>query len=233
MIDLMTISPDFIGSILGVILTLVVFSYLLGDNGLFRFGIYILVGVSAGFVAVVAWYNVIWLQLIYPIWEGGSGERSLLIFPVIMSILLLCKAFPRFSILGTPVVAYLVGVGAAAAVGGAVLGTLIPQFQSTINQINWRTADPNPGSSLLLLIDGFIFLIGAVSTLVYFQFSARSKGKSYNVRSAWIEGIAQIGQWFITIALAVIFAGVFLAALAALVERWQFLYQFVYSLLFT
>ena len=64
------VSPDFIGSIIGFILTLMVFSYLLGDNGLFRLAVYILVGVSAGFVAVVALYNLIWPQLIIPLWSG-------------------------------------------------------------------------------------------------------------------------------------------------------------------
>jgi hypothetical protein len=224
------VSPDFIGSIIGFILTLMVFSYLLGDNGLFRLAVYILVGVSAGFVAVVAWYNVIWPQLIIPLWSGDGTERGLLLIPLIMSILLIFKAFPRFSKLGTPVMAYLVGVGAAAAMGGAVLGTLIPQILATINQVNWRTMDSNTGSSMLLLIDGLIFLVGAVSTLVYFQFGVRASGKSQGARSVYMDWIAQLGQFFITIALGVLFAGVFLSALTAFVERWQFIFYFLKSL---
>jgi hypothetical protein len=224
------VSSDFIGSILGFVLTLMVFSYLLGDNVLFRLAVHILVGVSAGFVGVVAWYNVIWPQLILPLWQGSGFERSILVVPLVMSFLLLAKAFPRFSGLGTPVMAFLVGVGAAAAMGGAVLGTLIPQVQTTINQVNWRSTALTPGSSILLLINGFIFLAGSVSTLIYFQFGVRSQGKSQGARPVYIEWIAQVGQLFVTIALGVIFAGVFLSALAAFVERWQFIYLFVKSL---
>lgn len=223
------ISSDFIGSMVGFILTLMIFSYLLGDNGLFRLAVHILVGVSAGFVGVVAWYNVIWPQLIYPLWDGTGTNRALLIVPLVMSLLLFAKAFPRFSKLGSPVMAYLVGVGAASAMGGAIMGTLIPQVQSTINQVDWRSAGSGLSSSSLLIVNGLIFLVGAISTLAYFQFTARSQGKVLTERSPLIEWLAQLGQFFITVALGVLFAGVFLSALAAFVERWQFIYFFVKS----
>ena len=47
--------PDLAGTILGFFLTLMVFSYVFGDNGLFRAAIYIFVGVASGYAAVVAW----------------------------------------------------------------------------------------------------------------------------------------------------------------------------------
>ena len=221
---------DFVGSIAGFILTLMIFSYLFGDNDLFRLASHILVGVSAGFVVVVAWYNVIWPQLLLLLWSGDTTERGLLVIPFVMSFMLIAKASPRFSILGTPVMAYLVGVGAATAVGGAVLGTLIPQIQGLINQVDWRANALNAGPDLVLFMNGIIFLIGAVTTLIYFQFSAKSRGNFSAQRSPWIEWIAQIGQVFITITLGVLFAGVYLAALAALVERWSFIYNFLSSL---
>lgn len=225
------ISSDFIGSVIGFILTLMVFSYLLGDNGLFRLAVHILVGVSAGFVGIVAWYNVIWPQLAYPLLGGFGTDRAILIIPLVMSLLLLAKAFPRFSRLGMPVMAFLVGVGAAAAMGGAIMGTLIPQIQATINAVDWRSAISEKSSSALMLVNGFIFLVGTVSTLVYFQFTFRSQGKVQGVRSPYIDWLVQIGQLFITVALGVLFAGVFMAALAAFVERWQFIYFFVKSIL--
>ena len=156
-------------------------------------------------------------------------DQMVLLIPLAMSLLLGTKFFPKISKLGSPVVAFLVGVGAATAIGGAVLGTLIPQVRVTIYQIDLPPYDPNSGSSFMLLINGLIFLVGAVSTLVYFQFSAKSEGKSQGVRSIYLEWIAQLGQFFITVALAAIFAGVLLAALAAFVERWRFIYLFIRS----
>ena len=52
----MVISPDQINLFTGVIsflFTLLIFSYVLGDNPLFRVAVYIFIGVSAGYIAVV------------------------------------------------------------------------------------------------------------------------------------------------------------------------------------
>ena len=127
---------DLIGGLLGFLLTLCVFSYLLGDNGLFRFAIHIFIGVAAGFVAATALRSVIFPQLLVPLIGGAPAERLWVLFPLLLSFLLVAKAFPRLSILGSPVMAFLVGVGAAVAVGGALLGTLFPQFQATTQLFN-------------------------------------------------------------------------------------------------
>ena len=50
---------DGIGAFLGFVLTLLIFSYLIGDNPLFRITVHIFIGVSAGFAAVIALENVI------------------------------------------------------------------------------------------------------------------------------------------------------------------------------
>ena len=42
---------DWIGALFGFILTLVVFSYLIGDNPVFRLTLHLFIGVSAGFAA--------------------------------------------------------------------------------------------------------------------------------------------------------------------------------------
>ena len=50
---------DFIGLALGFLLTILVFSYLLGDNPFFRLAIHIFIGVSAAYVALVTINNVL------------------------------------------------------------------------------------------------------------------------------------------------------------------------------
>jgi hypothetical protein len=49
----MTISIEFISALIGLVLTLMIFSYLLGDNPLFRFAIYLFIGVASGYAAAV------------------------------------------------------------------------------------------------------------------------------------------------------------------------------------
>ncbi len=229
MIEIPGIAPDFLGSIVGFILTLMVFSYVFSSEGLFRVAVNILVGVSAGFVVIIALHNVIWPQLVYPFLGDNFSGEWLLLVPVILSLLLISKALPKISGLGSPVLAFLVGVGSAAALGGALLGTFVPQVLASINQVDWPSVRPVVGSSWMRVTNGFIFLIGTISVLVYFQFSTYSFGKTSNRRLAGIEWLAGIGKFFITIFLGVVFAGVLQATLAALVERWDFLYNFLLS----
>lgn len=213
---------DLLGMFLGFVLTLSVFSYIFGDNFLFRLVVHIFIGVAAGFAAVVVFYSVIWHQLIIPLLgEAGIGLWVLLI----LSILLFAKAFPRFSGLGSPVIAYLVGVGAAAAIGGAILGTTLPQVTATVNGFDLQLADEGGQSALVYILNGSVFLIGTLTTLAYFHYG-RQRGHSAT-KTPWIESISWIGQVFISVTLGVLFAGVFAASLTAMIERWDFIVGFI------
>jgi len=218
---------DLIGGSLGLILTLFVFSYVFGDNFLFRLAIHILIGVSAAFVAVIILYNVIWPQLISPLIFPNQVERLMLVIPLILCILLFTKVSPRLALLGNPVLAYLVGIGAAAAIGGSVLGTIFPQVSATINYIDLRAANLSGANVGLQFINGSIILVGTLSTLIYFQFGVKNKGMGISEKPLWLKTISWIGQVFIAVTLGTIFAGVFAAALTALIERCYFIIQFI------
>ncbi len=212
------IDPNLIGSIIGFVLTLLFFSYLIGDNGLFRLAIHIFIGVAAGYMAVIAINNAIWPRLIYPMLLGTLEERLMTLIPFLAGILLLAKITERFTGLGSPVMAYLAGVGAAAAIGGAVVGTLIPQIGGTINMFDLQAMQASNRSQGLGLFNGMIVLIGVISTLAYFHFGARSVSGE-KTRPSWLLALGGLGRLYIAIAFGAIFAGVYAAAMAALVER--------------
>ena len=125
--------PELVGTLLGFMFTLFVFSYIFGDNALFRIAMSIFVGVASAYAGVVAWYNVVWPQLLRPLIFGTQSERLFVLIPLFFCGLLLLKISPRFSRFSNPAMAYMVGVGVAAAIGGAVLGTIFPQISATIN----------------------------------------------------------------------------------------------------
>lgn len=83
---------------------------------------------------------------------------------------------------------------------------------------------------MLQLVEAVFLLLGTVSTLAYFQFGARKRADQAPRRHPAIDALAQIGQVFIAITLGALFAGVFSAALAALIERLDFIIQFILSL---
>ncbi len=214
-------STDLLTGIAAFLLTIFIFSYLIGDNPLFRLAIYIFVGVSAGYVAAVAFRQVIWSHLIFPLLTDTLAQRILLIVPLILGGLLITRISPRLTVLGMPALALIVGVSAGVAIGGAVTGTLFPQIGATINLFDPRSATSNVEFAQAIF-NGAWILAGVITTLVYFHFSAGTSGDGSVHRFALIELIAFIGGIFLAITLGVIFAGVYSAALTALIDRLHF-----------
>lgn len=214
-------SPDLTAAVIAFLFTVMILSYLIGDNPLFRVAIYIFVGISAGYVAVVAWWQVLWPNVVVPALTGTPAQKILLAVPVLLGGLLLMKAWPPLTRLGMPAMGLLVGAGAAVALGGAVNGTLLPQVNATITAF-----DPKKFTSIESLIDALFILAGLVTTLVYFHFGARVTADGSVRRFRLIELTAFAGSIFVAVTLGVLFAGVYSAALTALIERLHFLGTF-------
>lgn len=220
-------SIEVISASIGLILTLMIFSYLLGDNPLFRISVYLFIGVSSGYAAVVIWYYVL-----VPKFSSiqDPSQQVLLLVPLILCFSLLAKLTPRISWIGNFAMAILVGVGAATAIGGVLLGTLIPQIQSSMDALNFRTAGSGP-DVVYKLVDGIVMLAGTVLTLAYFHFSAKRAPDGSAKRNFILEALAWGGRIFIAITFGVLFAGVYMAALTAMIERLSSLINFVKGLL--
>ena len=58
---------ELISALIGLILTLMVFSYLIGDNPLFRIAVYLFIGVASGYAATIVWHNVLVPKLFQPL----------------------------------------------------------------------------------------------------------------------------------------------------------------------
>jgi hypothetical protein len=213
----MRIDSEIIWLVISFILTLLVFSYLLGDNPFFRFVSALFIGVTAGYFAVVIIYQVVLARLVVPAMQGSR----LSLVPLLLSGLLLMKLSPRLSRAGNPPMALLVGVGAAVAVGGAVLGTLFGQVRGALSFFG--PGLDSTSSPILRIAEGTFFLIGTLATLAYFNFGAREKRKNDPKRNWLVAIFANLGKAFIAITLGSVFAGVLTAAISALVERSDFI----------
>ncbi|MBL7164168.1 MAG: hypothetical protein ISS57_16360 [Anaerolineales bacterium] len=210
---------DLSGLLLGFTFTISILSYIVGDNFLFRLATHIFIGAAAGYASVVTLYHVILPQLIFPFLDDGQGEMVLVVSLLIPSILLLAKISPRTSKLGNPAIAILVGIGAAAAIGGAIFGTVFPQTSATINIFESNN-----------FINGAILFVGTLTTLLYFQFSARQEKPQRAGIAQVSKVLGWIGKAFIAVTFGALFAGVYVAALTALIERFLFLWTFVKEL---
>jgi len=218
---------NLLGAFVGFVLTLLVFSYVFGDNVLFRLALHIFIGATAGYVTAMTIYNVIGPRLLSPLVSGLLIEKLMALIPLILSLMLFSRVFVRSSFISNLVVAMLVGVSAAAAVGGALTGTLFPQMRATINGFDTNAILQSGKSLGYELLNGVIILLGTTSTLIYFQFSTRVKAGLAMQQPFALKIISFVGQVFIALAFGSLFVGVYAAALTALIERMNAIIQFI------
>lgn len=188
-----------------------VFSYLLGDNPLFRIAIYLFIGVASGYAAAVIVHSVL-LPRFLLLQTDDFNQLVWILIPFVFSLSLFAKMLPRISWIGNFAMAILVGVGAAAAIGGAVIGTLMPQAQASMDAFS-------VSRGVARFFEAPIALAATVFTLASFHFSASRAPDGTVKRNRLIELAASLGRIFVAVALGVLFAGVYMTALTAMIER--------------
>jgi hypothetical protein len=220
---------DMVGMLVAFLLTVFVLLYAFDDNPLFRLAIYIFIGVAAGYASAVALKDVI-LPRLY----GLQVQQMLLV--LLWIALLAMKLFPKTAKIGNPAAGLLVGVGAAVAVGGAIQGTLLPQIAASGEYfapglMKQAIQVGQYGTVLGYFLRGLVILVGTVATLAHFHFGAQPAPNQIPARKPYIEIISKVGQVFIAVTFGVIFAGIFSAALTALIERLVFLIAVIQQML--
>jgi len=210
---------DIAGMAIGTVLTLMILSYLLGDNPLYRLAMHIFVGALMGYSLGVVIQNVI----IEQVWEQLPDNRVLII-PLGLGMLLLFKFFPKWAYIGNFSVAYLIGVGTAVALGGALLGALGPQILATGQAFSSSTR----ASLRLGALDSLLILVGTICTLMSFTFTAQKQLGLAGLWSRIIKVMGTVGRVFLIFAFGVAFAGALTASLSIFIARIQYLIQNIY-----
>jgi hypothetical protein len=214
---------DALGIWLAALLTILVFTYLVRDTFLFRIASSLLVGTAIGFICAVVIRNV-FLPLIPRLVDDLFGlPASWLAFvidvlPVVLGVSLFAKLTPNFrsttfSNLG---LAYLFGIGAALAIGGALSGALVPQLTATMISLA-------PQSESLGWINSLLIVIGTLGAFLAFRFiqpGPRPWQRAYDMVT---RGWGTIGRGFIMVAFGGLLASVIAARVSALVGQLYFL----------
>ncbi len=203
---------DLIGGIVGAILTVLILSYILGDNPLYRLALHVLIGASVGYGVAVVVGTVI-LRTALPALRSGGLQSYRWLVPVILGIFLLFKGIPRWSALGNISTGFLIGVGAAVATGGALLGTVIPQIGASGSLFDWI------GRGLPGLVNGLIVLVGVVCALLAFTFTLHRRPGPGGWGALLVGFLGKIGRLFLLAAFGAVFAGALIATLTVLVGR--------------
>jgi hypothetical protein len=195
-----------------------VFSYLLGDNPLFRLAEHLFVGSAAGYAVVVAYHSILRPRLLARLAEDPVGEWYLLV-PLLLGLLLLSKGKRSTAWLGNSTMGFLFGTGAALALGGALLGSIGPQIEASWLSLN-PSHYPNGWAGIL---DGVLIVLGTSGAFMHFYYTAPTVRGLGSVWGRIRQGWGRVGYWFILMALGAIFANTIIARLSLLVGRVRFL----------
>jgi len=163
---------------------------------------------------IVVMHGILGPLLIVPLADGTIGERVLAVVPLGLGLLLCTKLKTSWAWLGNFSVAFLMGVGAALAIGGALFGSILPQVRATVQAVD-----------LSGLGSGLIIIVGTLSTLMYFHFAAGARGGLSGIGTGFVRAWARLGRWFIVIAFGAIFANTVMARISLLIGRVQFLLE--------
>lgn len=224
---------DTLGFWMGLIITLLILSAALGDNALARLGQHVLVGAALGYAAALVVQHVLRPWLLTPLLnspDAALDRWASLVLGLILVIAGLDRTWrPRRAAdvplwrrglhgLGRLPVAFLIGVGLAAGLFGALQGTFLPQF--------WRAAriafDPaQPG---LIFLIGALTLLITTATLLYFyvdptRYLAEQPALIRRLMQGWID----IGRYAVWLAAGMIFARLMASRLSLLIGRVEYL----------
>lgn len=211
-----------IGPFIAAGLTLMVFSYIFGDNVLFKLASHIFVGVAVGYAILVVWHQVFYPAL-------TSGNLISVLPALILCVLLIFKIRPAqggvTNALGSLALAFVLGVGAGLALGGALFGTLLPQTSAVANISLNPTHYPDTENEvgLVIWLNNIIVVLGTIGTFFYFTFAVRSEGVLGGLRESFVRFWAGMGRLMLIFTLGALFANTVSSRVALLVSRLQFL----------
>ena len=212
--------------IIGVALTVMVFSYILGDRLFFGIATHILIGVSAGFLALVVIQKIILPYLVKPLANVTDPGFLLALVPLALSILLVLMLFRRGTQAGAIPLAFLGGVLAALAIIGVTRGTLAPQILSMIGRFEPGKLMHEAQPQWSAIVEALMILLGVISVLFAFHHRGQAKVGEV-VRPIFLQGIGSIGQIFIGITFGALFVGLFSTALIALISSLSDIIHFI------
>jgi hypothetical protein len=186
------------------VVTVAVWSYFAGAHRVFRLSQYLLAGLATGFLVLVAVREVLWPLLVAPLLADPAADPVPWIGLVLVGMLVGARWLPPVA--GSVPIAVLVAATAAFALGGAVVGTLLPQVGASVVPV---AAGPRD------VVNGLIS--GAITALVLFGFL-------HGVRRGRASGIAAgTGRWLLLGGIGGWLGFLLVSRLALLVDRVGFL----------
>jgi hypothetical protein len=196
-----------LGLWIGAVMTFAIFSFLYKDNPFYKIAEQIFVGLSAGYWFVYTIYNIVLPNLIIPL-KTDFGANFLLLIPGILGICMLLRIIPKTEWLSRFPMALMIGSAAG-------LGMLTYTKSDIIKQLTATMMNPFDGGDWIVILGQTLLILGTITGVIYFFFSARHKGV--------IGVLSRIGIYFLMISFGGAFGYTAMARISLLIGRLQFL----------
>ena len=186
------------------LVTLVVLGGMLGERRAFGWSQHLLAGLATGFLGLLAITEVIVPRLVQPLVADPGNRIDLWVGGALLVLAAAAPWLPR-RVSALPI-SLALGSLAAFAMGGAVVGTIIPQLATSI-------ARPSGGAGETAVA----VASGAVSALVVTGFLHGGR------RGRLVGGAASVGRWLLLVGLGGWLGYLLLSRLILLLDRIGFL----------
>jgi hypothetical protein len=199
-----TTPADVAATWVAALVTIVVFGSLLGERRLFGWSQHLLAGLATGFLALVAFGEVIVPRLLEPLADDPTGRPELWVGVALAATAAGAPWLPR-RVSGIPA-SIAIGALGAFALGGAVVGTLLPQLDASVVR---------PGASAQATVAGALAAVVTALVLIGFLHGVP--------RGRVLTGAAGAGRWLLIGGLGGWLGFLLLSRLVLLVDRIGFL----------
>jgi len=216
--EILGVPTELIGLWVAALLTLAIYSFLYGDNPIYKFSEHIFVGVSAAYGAAIVYHQALIPKLVQPLSEGLIQPllasdvsaivwtKATLVIPGILGVLIFGRFFRGYQWLSRWPIAFVMGLGAGLSIPRSIQSLVLKQMHGTMQPV-W----PLSGGG----IDNLLLIVGVVCTLAYFYFSLPHRGVM-----GWLS---RVGIWFLMIGFGAGFGNTVMARISLLIGRLEFL----------
>jgi hypothetical protein len=215
-----------VGLWIAAFLTLAIFSYLYRDNVFYKLAESIIVGVSAGYYLVAAFWDSIVAQLMVELvpqitraWAlpGIAADKPTDLWfavPLVLSVLLFLKFVPGLSWLSRWPLAFVVGTFAGLRLVLFLDADFVNQIRNTLLPLVVFAAD---GSFLVWSsLRNLGIILSVLACLTYFFFSVEHRGV--------VGRVSRLGIWVLMITFGASFAFTVMGRITLLTKRFEFLF---------
>jgi hypothetical protein len=227
-----------VGIWVAALMTLGIFSFLFKDNPLYKICESVLIGVSAAYWMVYAFWSTLAPQLfaklsptlvkeyVMPsltLSETPTQDFLLSLVPLVLGAMLLWRLAPKGQWISGWPIAMIIGVTAGLRITSALESDFLAQIAATMKPlVVFQTSVDAAGVETTSFairesLAGVVGVVGVLSVLTYFLFSVEHKGA--------VGKTARLGIWFLMITFGGAFGLTVMGRITLLAQRFEFLFR--------